>query len=368
MRAIKFHMKGLMMSSAFPMGQDLHSLIGQLFMAGMPGPELDRDTVELIREFNPGGIILFSRNIQDPLQLAELCREIQKEAIRNHGTPLFLAVDQEGGRVARLKEPFTLFLGNEAIAADRECVRRAEEFGTVTAREMKLVGLNMDLAPVVDIQRGELEQHLQGRSFGEDSEKVALLGNTVIRALQENGIMAVAKHFPGLGPARVDPHVHLPVIDAPREELEKVSLLPFRSAIEEGVAGIMSSHAVYSSLDPDHPATLSQEILTRLLRKTMGFEGLIMTDDLEMGAIAGQGPVAEAALLALDAGADILLICKEQENVAQGLRRLKERMLKGRISTERVIRSLERIETAKARFLGNQKEISLAGVKAYFRI
>lgn len=100
----------------------------------------------------------------------------------------------------------------------------------------------------------------------------------------------------------------------------------------------------------------------------MGFEGLIMTDDLEMGAIAGQGPVAEAALLALDAGADILLICKEQENVAQGLRRLKERMLKGRISTERVIRSLERIETAKARFLGNQKEISLAGVKAYFRI
>ena len=337
-------------------------------MAGMPGTKLDEGTAALIREFRLGGIILFSRNIEDPFQVAELCRDLQEEALRSGGTPLFLAVDQEGGRVARLKEPFTLFPGNEAIAADRECVRRAEEFGTITALEMKLVGLNMNLAPVVDVQRGELERHLQGRSFGEDSEKVALLGSTVIRALQGHGIMAVAKHFPGLGRARVDPHVHLPVIDAPREELQEVSLLPFRSAIEEGVAGIMSSHAVYSSLDPEHPATLSHEILIRLLRDIMGFGGLVITDDLEMGAVAGQGPVAEAALAAFEAGSDVLLICKDQEQVREGCRLLQNRLSRGRLSKERLARSLERIETAKARFLKNKEEVSPAAVKAYFKI
>jgi beta-N-acetylhexosaminidase len=356
------------MSSALNTTQDLSSKIGQLFMAGLPGTTLDEGTVKLIREVNLGGLILFSRNIKDPLQVAELCRDLQREALKSYGTPLFLAVDQEGGRVARLKEPFTLFSGNAAIAADEKCEKRAEEFGTITAKEMKLVGLNMDLAPVVDVQWGELEKHLQGRSFGENAEKVALLGKAVIESLQRNGVMAVAKHFPGLGQARVDPHVHLPFIDAPREELEKVSLLPFSSAIDAGVAGIMSSHAVYAAFDPKNPATLSHEILTRLLRDAMGFEGLIITDDLEMGAIAGRESVSESACLAFHAGADILLICKDQENVFQGILLLRDRLREGRISKERVMRSLERIETAKARFLGNHKEISLEGVREYFTI
>jgi beta-N-acetylhexosaminidase len=356
------------MSSALTTDRGLHSKIGQLFMAGLPGTSLDEDTVNLIREVNLGGIILFSRNVKDPLQVAALCRDLQREALKSHGTPLFLAVDQEGGRVARLREPFTLFPGNAAIGAEHDCVRRAEEFGSITAREMKLVGLNMDLAPVVDVQEGELEKHLQGRSFGEDAGKVALLGKKVIEALQKHGVLAVAKHFPGLGRARVDPHVHLPVIDAPWEDLEKVSLLPFRSAIEGEVAGIMSSHAVYPALDPEHAATLSHKILTRLLRDTMGFQGLMITDDLEMGALAGQRSVAEAALLSFQAGADVLLICKDQEHVAEGCRLLRERLRRGRISKERLARSLQRIETAKARFLGNQKEIALGGVREYFKI
>jgi beta-N-acetylhexosaminidase len=355
------------MSSALNTTQDLSSKIGQLFMAGLPGADLDKNTLSLIRECNIGGIVFFARNIEEPLQLARLCRDLQKEAMNSYGTPLFLAVDQEGGKVARLREPFTLFPGNAAIAADRNSVKRAEEFGSVTAKEMKLVGLNMDLAPVVDVQKGELEKHLQGRSFGENTEKVALLGKTVIRALQENGVMAVAKHFPGLGQARVDPHVHRPIIDASLEELEKVNLAPFKSAIDQGVTGIMSSHAVYPSLDPIHPATLSQAILTRLLRETMGFKGLIITDDLEMGAIAGQGRVSEAALLAFDAGADILLICKGQESVAEGFRLLKNCLLKGRISEERVIQSLHRVGRAKAQLLAKKEEISLNRVKKYFR-
>lgn len=348
------------------MMDSLYSRLGQLFMAGMPGPVLDEDTASLIRNCNLGGIILFSRNIQDPMQLAKLCRDLQREALDAQGVPLFLAVDQEGGRVSRLREPFTVFPGNAAIGAGAEPSSMAEAFGRVTAREMNLVGLNMDLAPVVDVQQGELEKHLQGRSFGVDPHQVALLGKAVIKSLQEGGIMAVAKHFPGLGPARVDPHLHLPIIDTDPEEMESVNLVPFKAAVEEGVTAIMTSHAVYSMLDPEHPATLSRPILTDLLRNTMGFQGLTITDDLEMGAIAGQKPLAEAAFLAFDAGADILLICKDQQQVLASFHLLAERIREGRISEDRMILSLERVERAKARYLTKREGVSLAAVKEYF--
>lgn len=348
------------------MEKDLQSRIGQLFTAGMPGTSLDRETVSLIREFNVGGIVFFSRNIEGPAQIAGLCRDLQREAMNAWGVPLFLAIDQEGGRVARLKEPFTVFPGNASIAGSGEAARLAEEFGRTTAREMNLVGLNLNLAPVVDVQKGELEQHLRGRTFGESPERVALLGRTVIRALQGNGIMAVAKHFPGLGQATVDPHVHLPRIEATNEEMAASHLLPFAEAIDEGVAGIMSSHAVYPALDPLNPATLSGAVLGRLLRKSMGFAGLIMTDDLEMGAIAGRNSVSGAARLAFQAGADVLLICKGQEHVAEGCRLLQDNVEHGQITEERLGQSLKRIETTKARFLRKSPAISLSEVRDYF--
>jgi len=350
------------------MTKELQSRIGQLLMAGMPGSGPDENTLALIREFNIGGIIFFSRNIEDPEQIAGLCGDLQEEAMNSWGAPLFLAVDQEGGRVARLREPFTAFPGNSAIADSDDPVKEAEKFGTVTAGEMKLVGLNMNLAPVVDVQRGELEKHLLGRTFGESPERVALLGKTVIRYLQENGIMAVAKHFPGLGQAKADPHLHLPSIDATLKDIEKTSLIPFEAAIDQGVAGIMSSHALYPALDPERPATLSREVLTRLLRETMAFDGLIITDDLEMGAIAGHRPVAEAAYLAFQAGADILLICKNQEHVADACRILRDRLSQGSIPEERLIQSLDRIDRMKGRFLGREVEISMSAVKEYFKV
>jgi len=335
-------------------------------MVGMPGPHLDKETHKLIRKDHIGGIILFSRNIEDPLQLATLCRDLQAAALKRF--PLFLAVDQEGGRVARLKEPFRSFPGNTAIGMDEKPVKKAIEFATVTSREMKVVGLNMNLAPVVDVQRGEIEKHLAGRSFGEDPEVVAFLGRVVVKHLQENGIMAVAKHFPGLGRADVDPHFHLPKINIELEELERINFPPFAAAIEEGVCGMMTSHAIYPALDPDRPATLSPLVLTELLRERMGFRGLTITDDLEMGAIAGDWSVADGALKSFQAGADILLICKDQSRVRESLDLMRLASAKGTISTERLAQSLERIRKIKTKFLGNQKEISLASVKEYFKI
>jgi beta-N-acetylhexosaminidase len=347
---------------------ELNVKIGQLFMAGIPGPQLDEDTKALIRDYNLGGVILFSRNIEDPIQLTRLCLDLQDTAIEYHGLPLILAVDQEGGRVARLKEPFTQFPGNTAIGQDAQPVERAMEYGRITAKEMKMVGLNMNLAPVVDVQRGEPEKHLAGRTFGEDPEMVAVLGRTVVRSFQENGVMAVAKHFPGLGRTSLDPHFHLPRIELDMKEMEEINLPPFQAAINEGVSGIMTSHAIYPALDSVRPATLSPAILTQLLREKMGFDGLIITDDLEMGAIAKHWGVAEGAAAAFEAGADILLICKDQKNVPESLELIRSRLLRDEIPFLRLNQSNERIMKVRSTLLERKEWILPANVKRYFKL
>ena len=347
----------------------LNTKIGRLFMAGIPGTRLDDDTDALIRHYCIGGVILFSRNIEDPVQLAALCNDLQDRAIRYHNIPLFLAVDQEGGRVARLKGPFTAFAGNTAIGDDPYPVDRAVEFARVTAEEMRLVGLNMDLAPVVDVRRGEPETHLVGRTFSDDPEKVSLLGRTVVKVLQENGVMATAKHFPGLGKTSLDPHHHLPTIDADLEEIETVNLPPFRAAIDEGVSSIMTSHAIYPALDPDNPATLSYKILTDLLRGTLGFKGLVISDDLEMGAIKKKWGVSDGAVASFMAGNDILLICQEQGMVVESINALREKITGGEIHPDRLELSLGRIEKTKSAFLGGDtKTASLEKVATYFKL
>jgi len=347
---------------------EINPRIGQLFMMGMPGPQLDEDTRSLIRHYNVGGVVLFSRNIEEPVQLANLCLDLQETAMEFHGLPLILAIDQEGGRVARLKEPFTQFPGNEAIGQDKEPIERAMEFGRVTAKELKLVGLNMDFAPVVDVQRGALEKHLRGRTFGEDVRMVSKLGRTVVRSLQENGVLAVAKHFPGLGRSIVDPHFKLPRIELDMKEIEEVNLPPFQAAIKERVSGIMTSHAIYPALDPERPATLSPVILTQLLREKMGFEGLIITDDLEMGAIAKHWGIAEGAAAAFEAGADIILICEDQRNVLEGIGLLRRRLLQEEIPFRRLDQSNERIMKVRSGLLERRESALTANIEKYFNI
>jgi len=344
----------------------LNTRIGRLFMVGIAGPHLDSGTEDLIRHWGLGGVILFARNIEDPVQVANLCKNLQKTSMRHNEIPLFLAVDQEGGRVARLRAPFREFPGQTAIGDSEDPVKEAREFARVTAAEMGMVGLNMDLTPVLDVPRGFPEQHLHGRTFSEDPGQVALLGRTVINELQENNIMAVGKHFPGLGGADRDPHKKLPQIFLPREEMESVDIPPFKAAVDAGVTGIMSSHALYPSLDPEKPATLSSSILTGLLRDDLGFQGLIITDDLEMGAISRGSGVVEGAVEAFQAGADILLICADQEKVMKSMERLRTMLVTGKIELKRFRESLDRIARAKTRFLKKGRIVSLTEVKEYF--
>jgi len=345
---------------------ELTQKVGRLFMGGMPGPELDPNTIRLIKDYHLGGIILFKRNITDPIQLARLCRDIQRVSLLNSGIPLFLAIDQEGGRVARLEEPFTRFPGNAAIGESPDPDASALEFAGTTAREMSLVGLNMNMAPVLDAANPDIDAHLQGRSFSDDHLRVAALGGIVIDTMQQAGIMAVGKHFPGLGRSDRDPHLHLPTVDATLEEMESVHLPPFAGAIEAGVSAIMSSHALYPALDPGVPATLSRKIMRELLRDKMGFGGLVISDDLEMGAIEQERSLPQGAADAFEAGIDLLLICKDQSLLRESIEHLRNKLLREEISYERLHESLRRIAETKKRFLSPRKRIVLKRVREYF--
>ncbi len=345
---------------------EISQKIGRLFIGGMPGSELDDQTITLIKDYHLGGIILFDRNIRDPIQLARLCEDLNKVSMENSGFPPFLAIDQEGGRIARLKEPFTQFPGNAAIGEDPDPEQSALHFASTTAREMSLVGLNMNMAPVLDVAQPNMDAHLQGRPFSDDPLKVTALGKIVINALQQGGIMAVAKHFPGLGRSNLDPHVHLPTVSATSEEMKSIHLLPFAGAVEAHVSAIMSSHAVYPALDPGIPATLSRRIMTGLLREGMRFEGLIISDDLEMGAIMNERGLPQGAADALEAGIDLLLICRNQSHLLSSIELIRDKVLKNEISYERLEGSIERIAKHKRRFLYPPKKISLKAVKEFF--
>jgi beta-N-acetylhexosaminidase len=347
---------------------EIDSCIGQLFMIGMPGLYLDEETESLIREHNIGGIVLFKRNIDNPVQVTELCRAIQEASIKYHGNPMFIAVDQEGGMVARLKEPFTTFPGNEAIGLSPEPVKMAKEFARITAKEMRMVGLNMDLAPVMDVKRGTPDRHLGTRIFSDDPDKVGLLGGIVIETLQKKGVMAVAKHFPGLGLANFDPHQGNVTIKYESLEIQKGQIRPFKKAVKKGVAGIMTSHAIYPDIDPDNPATLSHRIVTGILREKFGYKGVILTDDLEMGAIQKGIGVAQGAVAAFMAGADLLLICEHQGYVVEAIELVRKMLFENELTMERIMASVTRIRDVRRRYPGPKKRASIAVIRKYFGI
>lgn len=295
------------------MGESFHVPWGQLLLVGLPGPRIDAVARQLIQELQVGGIVLFRRNLESPRQLALLTNELQRLSLAATGAPLFLAIDQEGGPVQRLRAPFT------TMAAAREWGQRdepqaLEAQATRIAQELRLVGINMNLAPVLDVARGP-ECPLWERSYGPEPEKVARLGLAALRGFQTGGVIPVAKHFPGLGATRLDSHQERPTAQGDSREREK-DLFPFRQAIAAGAPAIMSAHVVVPAWD-HRPATLSRQLLTGHLRQRLGFQGLILTDDLEMGAIARHQPVADAAVQALAAGADLLLICENPDAIVQ---------------------------------------------------
>lgn len=283
--------------------------VGQLLTMGLPGPDPDPGLRSLIRAIQPGGFILFGRNIESPVQLRKLTDDLWSLC----DSPPIITVDQEGGRVSRLNN-----IAEAPPCAD--ALRRAADpsligdHGALTARLLRLFGFNLDLAPVVDILLDPgADNSLPDRCYGVTPEEVVANAGLFLRALQAGGVAATIKHFPGYSLCRADPHREFPVVSRSTGQLESTELAPFRALLSEAAA-VMVGHAHYPALDPEHrPSSFSPVIIADLLRAKMGFTGLVMTDDLEMGAIAKRHGPAETVRLAIAAGNDLLLFCHQTE-------------------------------------------------------
>jgi len=293
--------------------------IGRLFMAGLPGTGLDPSSRSLIEELGIANFILFTRNVASPEQLRTLCHDLHACCL-DQGFPCTIAIDQEGGRVTRLPPPFTQFPDPRAIAMGDTPEETLTQNATVCARELKETGITMNLAPVVDVSPAGHGYYMEQRSLGGDPDTVSQLATLYIKTMQQWGITACAKHFPGLGSALLDPHRELFRVESPEETIRRMDLPPFLAAINAGVAAVMISHTIHPALDPDTPATLSEKILTDLLRGELGFTGTVLTDDMEMGAMANHLDIETAAVRALAAGADLVLICHDHDKVRRACR------------------------------------------------
>lgn len=319
-------------------------------MVGFDGAAPSPEVRMLLRDFGVGNVILFARNVESPEQVADLVRELQESARHaGHDQPLLFAIDQEGGRVARLRAPWTLWPPLRAVGriGDADLSRR---MGTALATELKACGIRWDLAPVVDVDTNPRNPIIGDRSFGDDPEAVGRLAVAMIRGLEDAGVAACAKHFPGHGDTDVDSHLDLPSVEHARSRLEDVELRPFRAAIAAGVASIMTAHVVVRELDDAAPATLSRAVLTDLLRETMGYRGVIVSDDLEMKAVAKHWTPGEAAVGAVRAGCDVLPVCAHVDAQVSAIESVIRALESGDVPWKEFDDSLARVRGLKDRF------------------
>lgn len=328
----------------------LEQKIGQMIMAGFPSDKLDKHAIELIEGYNIGNIILFARNIKDKEGLASLNRDIQKRMIKKTGIPAFISIDQEGGMVTRIYKGAAFLPGNMAFAAAGVHDATLKE-GQISGEELRALGININLAPVVDVNNNSRNPVIGVRSYGDKPEKVAKMAGKYIEGLQSRGVIATAKHFPGHGDTSMDSHLDLPSVPHGMDRLLEVELYPFREAIRYGVDAIMTAHILFPAIEDEKlPATLSYKVITGLLRNTMDFKGLVMTDCMEMKAIASYFGTVKAAVMAVKAGADLVCLSHSLDLQIGGFTALKEAVEKGEIPESRINESVSRILKMKEKY------------------
>jgi beta-N-acetylhexosaminidase len=344
----------------------LRAAVARLFLAGLPGPRLDRETRRLHADVPFGGVVLFRRNAAPPRRLRELTRAL-------HGLdpalPPLVAIDHEGGRVHRLGPPFTHFPPAAVVATRGLGAVRA--VATAMARELAAAGIDLTFAPVLDVASNAANPVIGDRAFGPSPDVAGACGVAAFRAARAQGLLTCGKHFPGHGDTDADSHTELPLVERGRRSLMATEIPPFRRAIAAGLPIVMTAHVVYPALDPAAvPATISRPILTGLLRRRLGFRGAICTDDLEMQAIAALHRPGDAAVAALAAGADMVLLCQRQDLVRDAVAEVERAVADGRLSEARVADAHRRV-VALARWRGRRPHrIGLAaiGCRAHARL
>lgn len=321
----------------------LEEKIGQLLMVGFPGTEMTPETRTLLSELAPGSLILLGRNVREPSQLRDLCAALQEDA----RVPRFLSMDQEGGQVVRLSRGVTVFPGAMATGATGSASLAKLE-GRVSGAELHALGINMNLAPVLDVNSNRKNPVIGVRSFGDDPSKVAALGVSYALGLQESGVAAVAKHFPGHGDSVEDSHRGLPSIPHDLARLERVELVPFAAASSAGVDAMMTAHLLFPAID-DVPATLSRKLLTDVLRGQLGFQGMVISDDLEMKAVEATIGVGACAVRSIAAGADQVMIIWNRANKDSARDAIRKGIASGELPMSRVDEAVRRVLAVKLR-------------------
>lgn len=343
-------------SPSKPDPEEVRKKVGQMFLLAFSGQ--DAETVlPFITERGIGGLYLSNENLGSPQEAATLLNELQQASMDGiAGLPLLTAGDQEGAWGVMVPHS-TTGPGNMALGAAP--VEHTEKMYGVFSREISSVGMFCDLSPVADVNSNPLNPIIGTRSFGEDPEKVAERVRAAVRGLHANNVIATAKHFPGHGNTDSDSHSGLPKVSRSLEEIESIDLLPFKAAVEEGVDMVMTAHIIYEALDPDNPSTLSKKILTGYLREKLGFEGVIITDSFNMWAIQKNYDPGEAAVQAILAGADLIMLAEERYGEDVGdykksqtalIDRVEQAVMNGEISMERINESYERIKGLKEKF------------------
>ena len=331
----------------------LEQKVAQMFVLSFYGATVNSPTRDFIRTWQPGTVVLLPSNLENPTQITRLTNDIQQTLLDAGSVPALIAVDQEGGIIAHLEDGFTRWAVPTLLTATQN-PDLAYEFGAALAQEMQSVGINMNLAPVADLLTNPANPIIGRRSFGTYPEQVAPIVAAVIQGMQANGVMATTKHFPGHGDTDSDSHLSMPVISYSQQELMSRELIPFQAAIEANSSAIMVAHIAFpeSQSDDSLPASLSPDIVTGLLRETMGYNGLIVTDALDMDAIDTVFSPAQAAVQAVIAGNDILIIAAHLslESQAAAIQAVVDAVRDGQISEAQIDASVERILSAKERF------------------
>lgn len=334
----------------------LREKVGQLMVFGFNGPttaEASREIIDLIKNDHVGGIILFGRNIGTPLEIVTLTTELQKIAKEaHHEQPLFICIDQENGVVRRLGDGTTVFPGAMLLGATDE-PQNAYEMGMATGKELKALGINWNLAPVVDVNNNPNNPVIGVRSYGENAEKVAEFSEAAMKGMQAAGVMTCLKHFPGHGDTNLDSHLELPTIGHDMKRLEEVELVPFRKCIQTGADTVMSAHVYFPALENriGVPATMSKAVITGLLREKLGYKGVITTDCMEMKAISDTVGTARGAVEAIKAGIDLVMISHLPSLQKEAIEAIVTAVETGEILESQIDEAVERVRKLKSTYL-----------------
>ena len=311
--------------------------LGQMVMIGIQGTKVDDDSLYMLHQFHMGGVILFDRNMENPEQVKQLTSDLQAQS--NEKVPLFIGIDEEGGDVVRMAEKLTPPPSQKEIGATGD-IEQAKTWAIKTAKSLKDMGINVNFAPVADVGSNDK------RSYSTDTNTVIDFVRAATKGYQQENIIYSLKHFPGIGKGKVDSHIDSSSIDVAKEVLMTEDILPFKTIIDESDPNdyfILVSHLKYLALDEEYPASLSSKIMTDLLRNKLGYKGIIITDDMEMGAVANHNDFRSIGVKAVKAGADIVLVCHEYEHQQEVYLGLLDAVNSGEISQERIDESVKRI-------------------------